>query len=297
MNIIVTGSGGVLGKPIIQRLYREGHSIYGLDRIGGYRSKKIDIFDLSGMSDYFQSVKPQRVYHLASVVGRVNSESQAYHSVNVSVLGTVQVAHLCLKHNAEMIFFSTSEIYGNVDLEKYSAIGLDQEDLPAEPINAYGTAKLMAEKYLLYLQRVYGLKLMIIRPFMIYGGEHDSRFRSVLSRFLWDLKEGRESRLDAGCHRSWCYVDDFTEGVKDFKEGIYNIGNSSELISIEDLYRRSVRISGMTPRSKVSADPPNNITVRSKNPNFARAERKLGFKAKISLNDGLRREWSRINGT
>ena len=150
MNIIVTGSGGVLGKPIIQRLYREGHSIYGLDRIGGYRSKKIDIFDLSGMSDYFQSVKPQRVYHLASVVGRVNSESQAYHSVNVSVLGTVQVAHLCLKHNAEMIFFSTSEIYGNVDREKYSAIGLDQEDLPAEPINAYGTAKLMAEQYLLY---------------------------------------------------------------------------------------------------------------------------------------------------
>ena len=294
MNILVTGSGGVLGHHIINRLIREGHNVVGCDRQKGYKTVQVDIFDSTGMDNLFKTVRPDVVYHLASVVGRVYSESQKYHAVNVSALGVIHVAELCLKYNSKMIFFSTSEVYGGIPL---GTLTLDDEDLPTEPVNAYGAGKLMAENYLLYMQRTCNLKLMIVRPFMIYGGEPDSKFRSVLSRYLWSLKNGTTARVDLNCYRSWCYVDDLTEGVKDFKEGIYNIGNSERLDSIQALYDLSVAVSGKRANYEISGQPPNNITVNTKDPNFVKAERELGFKANISLAEGLRREWSRINGS
>lgn len=289
MRVLVTGGSGIIGHVLIDRLLEQGHEVYNLDIAAAPNGRLVeyryDVVNYSLVKQAFKDCKPERVYHLAATVGREYSENKP-EVMSVNVIGTYVVARLCVEHNAELISFSTSEVYGNHNGNAVT------EDSVLRPINLYGVAKLAAEQMINYLVRTYELKAMIIRPFMIYGNEPDSEWRSALSRFFYGIKKNTEFSVYADCTRAWCYITDLVQGATmKFVEGTFNIGNDTEPISMMELYQRQAGIAGRKGNVTIVRGKPNQITIAHKLASFDKAREILSYKPKVSLNEGLTKTW------
>lgn len=288
MRIMVTGGSGVIGKPLIEKLIEQGHDVYNVDLappIDGVIHYRYDITLMQYVKRAFKQIKPDRVYHLAAGVGRIKQENDPL-VVATNITGTYNVAMNCVDYGAELIYLSTSEVYGDHDGKAVS------EGDATNPINLYGATKLAAEVIIQYMERVYDLRAMIVRPFMVYGGEGDSIFRSALSQFFYALKNYKPLRIDRGCVRSWCYVSDFVRGITtNFVPGIFNVGNDTEPIDMVDLYEKQAAIAGVKGRANIRDNMPDKITVRRKQCNLERARIILEYEPEIKLTGGLLKTW------
>ncbi len=289
LRILVTGGSGIIGHVLIDKLLEQGHSVFNLDRVAAPNGRLVeyryDVTSYTMVKSAFDDCKPERVYHLAATVGREYSEHKP-DVVSVNVLGTYNVARLCVDHKAELISFSTSEVYGNHN----GNVVTEQSEL--RPINLYGSVKLAAENMINYLVLTYGLKAMIIRPFMIYGNEPDSQWRSALSRFFYGIKKDEPFNVYADCTRAWCYLTDLVEGVTlQFAQGVFNIGNDNEPVTLFELYTKMAGIAGKKGKAKLIRGKPNQITVAHKAASFEKARKVLGYDPKVSLIEGLTKTW------
>ncbi len=274
---------------LIDRLLDQGHKVYNLDNAASPNGRMVEYrYDVTGyglVDEAFKSCKPHRVYHLAATVGREYTENNP-EVMSVNVIGTYNVARLCVEHNAELISFSTSEVYGNHN----GSVVTEQSEL--RPINLYGAAKLAGEQLINYMVLTYKLKAMIIRPFMIYGNEPDNEWRSALSRFFYSLKNDRRLTVYVDCVRAWCYITDLVNGsTLQFVEGVFNIGNDTEPKTLMELYQLQVGIAGKKGNTKLIKGKPNQITVAHKVASFDKARKLLGYKPDVSLNEGLIKTW------
>ena len=289
MRILVTGGSGIIGHVLIDKLLDQGHKVYNLDNAASPNGRMVEYrYDVTAyglVDEAFKTCNPDRVYHLAATVGREYTENNP-EVMSVNVIGTYNVARLCVEHDAELISFSTSEVYGN---HNGSAV-TEQSEL--RPINLYGAAKLAGEQLINYMVLTYKLKAMIIRPFMIYGNEPDNEWRSALSRFFYALKDGRRLTVYVDCVRAWCYITDLVNGATlQFVEGIFNIGNDTEPKTLMELYQLQAGIAGKKGNTKLIKGKPNQITVAHKAASFDKARKLLGYKPEVSLNEGLTKTW------
>ena len=288
MRILITGGSGVIAPYLKAKLESQGHEVRTFDLIGGDIIG--DVTDSHHVNGALNSIAPDRIYHLAAHVGREHSEHKSK-VLDVNVTGTYNVAMACAERDIEMVNFSTSEVYGN-----HVGIAVD-EKARCDPVNLYGVSKLAAEDIVNYQVRVYGLKAMTIRPFMIYGGEPDSIWRSALSRFFYGIRDRRAIDIYASCLRSWCYVSDLVNGVtSEFIEGTFNIGNDTEPLTMLELYYKQTAIVGYWHEPNIIYDDPNIITVANKAAKFGKAKEQLGYKPSIGLMEGLSKTWEASHG-
>lgn len=287
MRILITGGAGVIAPYLIMALKGQGHTVLPFDVLDN-DSYYVDIRRQEEVKAMFEVANPDKVYHLAASVGRENSEHKP-NVLNVNVTGTYNVAKACADKDIELVSFSTSEVYGNHDGT------VVDEHAYCEPINLYGVSKLAGEQVVNYFVRTYGLKAMIVRPFMIYGGEYDSDMRSALSRFFYAMEHGRRITVYADCVRAWCYVDDLVRGVTGkFIEGTFNIGNDAEPLTMKELYFKQVGIAGKSTNANFLYNNPNRITVPNKLASFDKAQQLLDYEPTVSLDEGLLETWKEM---
>jgi nucleoside-diphosphate-sugar epimerase len=204
MKILVTGSEGNIGKVLVPYLENQGHEVFGVDIVQGYREnyQTADITDGADLSRIFLEFQPEVVYHLAAMVSRVTCEKSPGTAIKVNVYGTENIIRLCQLIDAKLIFFSTSEVYGNIG-------GLLKEErCDLQPNNIYGLSKMIGEQLVAYAASI-GLKAIIVRPFMFYDenesfGEH----RSAMIRFVESLLKGHHIEVHKGSTRSWLHIED-----------------------------------------------------------------------------------------
>jgi nucleoside-diphosphate-sugar epimerase len=145
MNILVTGSAGMIGGYVVKGLIENGHKVIGVDRIA--RDAKLEglyqiILDLSskeGVMQLFDDKKIDRVIHLAALahtVGVKDTSWEAFKKVNVDC--AVNLFEACAKHNIPVLFISTVDAIGMVK-------GLITPETELNPISNYGKSKAMAE--------------------------------------------------------------------------------------------------------------------------------------------------------
>jgi nucleoside-diphosphate-sugar epimerase len=104
-------------------------------------------------------------------------------------------------YKSKLIYFSTSEVYGNQD-------GFLQEDIPCFPNNFYGLTKYMGEVLVNY-ERTEGLNAIIVRPFMFYSQyENFGVNRSAMIRFAENLYRNEKIEVHKGAGRSWLHMSD-----------------------------------------------------------------------------------------
>lgn len=145
MNILVTGSAGMIGGYVVKSLIDKGHIVIGVDRRKSdveYPSLHQVVLDLSSKDEVmrmFEEYKIDRAIHLAALAhtaGMKNLTWETYRKINVECAENVFEA--CAKYNVPVLFISTVDAIGMVK-------GIITPDTKLNPISNYGMSKAMAE--------------------------------------------------------------------------------------------------------------------------------------------------------
>ena len=145
MNILVTGSAGMIGGYVVKGLLDKGHKVIGVDRIAkdikleGLTQIILDLSSKEAIMQFFDDKKIDRVIHLAALAhtkGVADTSWEAFKKVNVDCAETIFEASA--KHNVPVLFISTVDAIGMVK-------GLITPETELNPISNYGKSKAMAE--------------------------------------------------------------------------------------------------------------------------------------------------------
>lgn len=193
MNILVTGATGFIGNHLVEQLVIEKHRVFALVR----KTSKLDKLKALGVNLIYADItdekslesvynhKIETLYHCAALV-KDNDRKKLF---RVNVTGTENICRLCMRVGVERLVYlsSVAVVSGNNQLPL-------TEDLPYCATNLYGISKVEAEKKVLdYRQK--GLKVVVLRPAMVYGeGEPHAFWKLIFAlkhRLLPLLEEGR----------------------------------------------------------------------------------------------------------
>ena len=237
MKILVTGSKGFIGTQLVPYLISLNNNVIGLDQyiLSEDNYIRADISILSELINIFKNNTFDLVIHLASECGIENCEEHIQKSMQTNLIGSYNIISLCKEYNIKLIYFSTSEIYGDSFGHNNRMI----EDINAnllQPKNHYAMQKLFGEKMVIKELKNY----IIVRPFMIYGaGENQNNYRSVISKFIKLSIDNKKLPVHKNSYRSWLHINDFIFALNLLIEknviGTYNIGNGNEILPIDKI--------------------------------------------------------------
>ena len=297
--ILVTGSKGTIGRPLVKELLARGHSVCGLDlqHDSAPDYVRADIASFRQCRRVFESQEFDYVYHLAAEFGRINGEEYYDTLWQTNVIGTRNILELQREYNFQLIFSSSSEIYGECNNR------LLTEDIPLiKPViqqNDYAISKWVNEVQIINFENKYNNQCMRLRLFNAYGpGEHYSQYRSVVCLFCYRALAGEPWDVFDGYHRVFMYIDDLiptlANACDNFIPGeVCNIGGV-EYQSVRYLSDLILRFTGASP-SLARILPRDAHNVVNKRPCIDRAKSLLSHAPSTSLTDGVPKtiDWMR----
>ena len=286
MKVLVIGSEGNIGVPLVKYLNEKGYDVLESDIIPGNR-KNYHMADINHPIDLIDAFdwKPDIVILLSAMVSRVTCEKASSLAISTNLAGINNVIQLAKRVNAFLVFFSTSEVYGP------HCNPMSEKDPNVKPNNRYGLSKLLGEQLVEYEVRTYGLKAVTLRPFMMYDenetlGEH----RSAMIRFATLLSLHKPIEVHNGSRRGWLHSSDAVRLIErsfNLEEySIINIGHP-DIVSISRM-AEMVRVELNAPEDLVTnVELPERMTL-IKEPELLRQEKILGLKPEISLEKGIK---------
>lgn len=196
MDIMITGSKGLLGSSIIKVLERNNPSLKDKIRIIPVDRPEYNIASYNSLKNLFKQYDKLRfVINCAAYtnVDKAEEEKKKAYRVNASALGVL--SSLCLENNAHLIHFSTEFIFDGKKLNPYV-----EKDIP-NPLNYYGQTKLDGENII--KKRLGEDKLYTIFRLQWLFGDNPKTF---FMRILEIAKEGNVKIVDDE-YGSPCSVD------------------------------------------------------------------------------------------
>ena len=300
MRILVTGSKGTLGTPLVKELLKRGNEVWQCD----LQHQRDDNYIRADVSNYrqlervFKAKDYDYVYHLAAEFGRINGEEYYDTLWETNVIGTRNILEWQKKKGFRLIFASSSEIYGDIHNDILS------EDLPINQSiiqhNDYAVTKWVNEIQIMNFEKRFGNECMRLRFFNAYGpGEYYHHYRSVVCLFCYRALFGIPWQVYEGYHRVFMYIDDFIPSLANacekFEPGeVVNIGGE-EFRSVKELSDLILDYTGADP-SLVSYLPEDKHNVLNKRPDIEKAKEKFGHDPKVPLEVGLPNtiEWMKV---
>lgn len=285
MHILVIGSEGNIGKPLVAHLRGVGHMVTEVDIKQGYRLQ-YHVADINHPADLVPLFKPgpDVTILLSAMVSRVTCEQASSLAVCTNLHGLNNVVQLCKQFDSKLVYFSTSEVYGPKEY-------MSEEDTDLRPNNRYGLTKLLGEKLVEYEVEHCGLKAVTIRPFMMYDENEDiGDHRSAMIRFVQGLHARVPIQVHKNCRRGWLHVSDAVLAIERAMSvehySVINIG-SDDIRSIEEL---AYLICGTldAPKELIElVEQPKQMTP-VKVPDISRQKNLLGVTPQMSLRDGVK---------
>ena len=287
MRVLMTGSEGNIGVHLARQLRDEGHTVMRADCLPGWHDDYVqaNIVFPNDLLPTFASFRPQVVYHLAAMVSRVTCESSPHMAVDTNLSGTNNIAQLCKVFGAKMVYFSTSEVYGNLT-------GLMSEDMPdLKPTNRYGLTKYLGEKLVEYEHQEHKLDVTILRPFMFYR-EDETRgaHRSAMIRFAEGLSKRERITVHKDSRRGWLHIDDAVRAIARCVEltglNTINIGHP-DVVDTEWLATYMGDLLGVDARRYMDiVELPGRMTLE-KFPALDRQKELLDFEPTVDIKEGV----------
>ena len=301
MRAVVTGGAGFIGSHVAEALLARGDDVTVVDDLSNGKRENVpdrarlvvaDIRD-GGLGPVFDKARPEVVFHLAAQVDvRVSVERPA-HDASVNVIGTVAVLEAARAVGAQVVFSSTGgAIYGECD-------GPAPESAERRPLAPYGVSKLAGEEYLAAYNRLYETSNVSLRYGNVYGPRQDPHGEAgVVAIFLGALAKGQAPRIfgDGLQTRDYTYAGDVARAslaAAGHAGGVFNVGTGLET-SVVELYELCRTVSG-SPLEAVEA-PARLGELQRSVLDVSLAERELGWRAEVPLEEGLRLTWESIAG-
>jgi UDP-glucose 4-epimerase len=231
LKILVTGGAGYIGSHVVQTLIEQKHNVFVLDNLStGARAAvpegaaffEADILNGDNTEKILRDNKIEAVMHFAAklIVPESISNPEEYYRTNV--VGGLQTVQACLRAGVKnFIFSSTAAVYGASDdpVTEFSA---------TQPMNPYGTSKLMMERILADMGRAYPkFKWLALRYFNVAGaaasGANGPRMKNAthLIKVAAEAAVGLRPQVhifgtdydttDGTCVRDYIHVEDLAD--------------------------------------------------------------------------------------
>lgn len=295
--ILVTGSNGTIGAPLVRELRKNGHEVWECDlnhRLGG-NYIRADISKYRQVERLFKDHDFDYVYHLAAEFGRINGEEYFENLWQTNVIGTRNILEWQKKKGFKLIFTSSSEIYGNTNSNT-----LDEDMplfMPVLQLNDYAITKWVNEVQIMNFAEQQGNECVRLRLFNTYGpGEFYHNYRSVVCLFCYRALFDMPYTVYRNYHRVFMYIDDVIPAIakvcEKFIAGeVYNIGGKAYR-SVEELSEIVLKCLGKTDELVTYLDE-DKYNVVNKRADIEKARRAFGYDPKTPLEIGVAKtiEW------
>ena len=312
MRILITGGAGFIGSHLADRLLARGDRVVVLDdfndfydpavkranvapRLGDprYRLVEADIRDRDRLESLFEEERFDAILHLAARAGVRPSIQQPVLYEEVNCVGTLHLLEAAAAHGKpRFVFASSSSVYGI-----NSKLPFSEDDPIDRPISPYATTKRSGELLVYTYHHLHGLRAVCLRFFTVYGPRQ--RPEMAIARFIRSIDSGLPIPFygDGSSRRDYTYIADIADGVEaalasDFTFDIVNLGGAHP-VTLADLVRAIEEATGRSAKLDRQPDQPGDVPATYAA--VEKAERLLGFRARIPLAEGLRRsvEWHR----
>lgn len=231
------------------------------------------------------------VVHCAAIAGIETVVKRPIVTMKVNLQGTVNALQAAVANGVKkFVNFSTSEVYGP---QVYRG---SEEDLTTQgPVGklrwSYAVSKLAAEHMAQAYAEEYGIEVVSVRPFNVYGPRQAGE--SAIQKFIVQAVRNEPLTIsgDGTQIRAWCYIDDFVDGMLRIldasfsKMEVFNLGNPRGTITVLELAGKVIELARSS--SKIQFREQTSPDVEIRVPSIAKAERMLGFAPKVGLDAGL----------
>ena len=293
---LVTGGAGFIGSHLIDRLMDRGEEVVCVDNFYTGVKSNLDKWNLNPKFELIRhdvtepiKVEVDRIWHLACPASPVHYQSNPIKTLKTSFLGTYNMLGLAKRLNAEILFASTSEIYGDPKVTPQS------EDYRGyvNPIgirSCYDEGKRIGETLCFDYFREHSTKVKVMRIFNTYGPRMLPNDGRVVSNFIVQALKGQDLTIygDGSQTRSFCYVDDLVDGMQKLMEsklvGPVNIGNDEEYTILE---LAKIVIKKINPDLSIISKPLPEDDPLQRKPFLELAKKELNWVPSIKLNEGL----------
>jgi nucleoside-diphosphate-sugar epimerase len=303
---LVTGAAGFIGSHLAERLVRNAHEVIGVDCFVPYyprHIKEANLLWLRKQANFTFREQDLRVapidplldgvdivFHEAAMAGLLASWTEFDTYMHCNIQASQRLLDACRGANLQrFVHVSTSSVYGR------NAVTDETGEL--RPVSPYGVTKLAAERLALAYHEVFGLPVVVLRYFSVYGPRQrpDMGYHIFIDRILH--AEPIVIYGDGGQTRGNTYISDCVDATLLAGEcgqpgEVYNIGGGEArsvswvISTLEDLCGQRARLLHAPPRPGDQAHTLANID---------KARQGLGFAPNITLRDGLAAqvEWQR----
>jgi GDP-D-mannose 3',5'-epimerase len=302
--VVVTGAGGFIGHYLMSYLKRQGYWVRGVDlKYPEFSPTDADEFlllDLRRRENCLQATHGvNEVYALAADMGGMGfiscHHAQILHNNALINLHTLEAA--CMNGVTRYLYTSSACVYPEYKQMETNVTPLREEDAyPAQPQDAYGWEKLIAERLCLHYGEENGMETRIVRFHNIFGplgtwegGREKAPAALCRKVAVAKLTGNPEVEIwgDGEQTRSFCYIDDCVTGLSKLMQSDYsqplNLGQD-RLVTINQLADMVAEIAGIR---IIKNHIPGPQGVRGRNSDNTRLRQVLGWEPQISLEEGL----------
>ncbi len=301
--VLVTGAGGFIGHHLVTYLRQQGHWVRGVDvKYPEFSDVDADDFRLLDLRVWENCLEAtdgvDHVYALAADMGGMGFISKNHGTIirNNSLINMHTLEAARQNSVSRYLYTSSACVYPDHLQQVADVAPLREEDAyPADPQDAYGWEKLLAERACLYFAEEFGMETRIVRFHNIYGplGTYDGgreKVPAALCRKVARASDGDAIEVwgDGEQTRSFCFIDDCVEGIYRLMQSDYrdplNLGRD-RMVTINELARIIIGISGKRNLGLRHVDGPQG--VRGRNSDNSRLREVLGWEPATPLEEGL----------
>jgi UDP-glucose 4-epimerase len=297
---LVTGGAGFIGSHLVDALLAEGYEVEVVDDLssgdarnvaGGARLHTLDITDRAALHGAIERAAPRAIFHLAAQASVVASVADPGRDCEVNVRGTLNVVDVAGRLGVPVVFTSTGgALYGDE-----APMPTSEERIPA-PLSPYGASKWAAEAYVNTWSLSSGVPHAVCRLGNVYGPRQSPHGEAgVVAIFSHCLHTGRVPKLygHGAPTRDYVYVEDVVRALlaASGRRGTFNVatGVETDVTSVWD---------GLSAAALLALEPeladlrPGEL--QHSRLDVSRAERELGWRAEVPIEEGLRRTYAAL---
>jgi UDP-glucose 4-epimerase len=300
--VLVTGGAGFIGSHTVDLLLSEGTEVVVLDDLSSGKLENLNLqnpnleFIEGNVLEYPYLAELvsgcEAILHLAAIVSVPESIEHPIFSFQVNTQGflhALQAVYKASYHPVRLVQASSAAVYGDA----HELPCRDDAPLSNPPLSPYALQKIHNEDYANLYRRLHGTQSLALRYFNVYGTRQDpkSPYSGVISRFLEAYKKDEDLIIfgDGLQSRDFIHVSDIARAnvlaLKSDYAGVLNIatGRSQTLLDLVNY----LQLAGNKP-PKLQFAPARTGDITHSYAATQLAERHLGFKYAISLQEGIR---------
>ena len=306
--VLVTGAGGFIGNGLVTYLKKRGYWVRGVDikypEFSTTDADEFELLDLRRWDNCLQATRDvEEVYALAADMGGMGFISANHAQIlrNNSLINIHTLEAACINSVKRYLYTSSACVYPEFKQMEAKVVPLKEEDAyPAQPQDAYGWEKLIAEKLCEYYRQDYGIETRTVRFHNIFGplgtweGGREKVPAALCRKVAMSKLTGSpevEIWGDGEQTRSFCYIDDCVTGIyklmrSEFHEPL-NLGQD-RMVTINQLADMVAKVADHKIEKKHVPGPQG---VRGRNSDNTRLRDVLGWEPVISLEEGIARTY------